>query len=286
MNGTRGVLTGGGLRAEGVRQRDCDLRRCVDNRVSAEQRHILWAQARQARASGVTGRYRRFGTCALAVAAIALGLAGCGGTGSSSPSVANVSTTTPSTHGASAAPAAPDKNAGQSLVEWAACMRRHGDPDQPDPTIDSHGRINIAIPASAEALSHAVHNGTAPCNGYLAAASSALRAGARDLTPPNQAALVQYAQCMRANGIPDYPDPGTGNETKFPSAIDPNSPFFLRANNICGKKINAPSWWISGAGPPGNISVQSGPMCGNTVCTPSTHGNVTRTSAPTTTTGS
>jgi hypothetical protein len=156
------------------------------------------------------------------------------------------------------------------LVQWAACMRKSGDPNQPDPTIDSNGGINIAIPSSAQSMSDAVHNGTAPCNGYLVAASSALRAGARDLTPPNQASLVQYSQCMRANGIPNYPDPGTSGQMNFNgTGIDVNSPFFTRANDICGKKIHAPSWWISGAGPPGNISVQSGPMCGNTVCAPS-----------------
>ncbi len=56
----------------------------------------------------------------------------------------------------------------------------------------------------------------------------------------------------------------------------------MRANDICGKKIHAPSWWISGAGPPGDISVQSGPMCGNSVCTPSGHSNIPHTSTPTT----
>ena len=134
---------------------------------------------------------------------------------------------------------------------WATCMRSHGDPNQPDPTIDAHGGINIFIPGSAAAsLSNAVHNGTAPCNGYLATASADLRAGATDLTPPDQDALLRYSQCMRANGVPNYPDPGAGSEMNF-NGTDPNSPFFLRANDKCGKQIDAPSWWISGARPPG-----------------------------------
>jgi hypothetical protein len=236
----------------------------------------------------MTGHHRRPGSLSLAVAlaAIALGLAACGGTGSGAPPVANVSTTSSPNHGGSSATAAPKTNAAQSLVEWASCMRSHGDPNQPDPTIDSHGGIDIAIPSSAESLSNAVHNGTAPCNGYLAAASSALRVGVKDLTPPDQAALVQYAQCMRANGIPNYPDPSTNGRTNFNSlGIDPNSPFFMRANATCGKKIHAPSWWISGAGPPGDISVQSGPMCGNSVCSPSSSPNRPRPGTATPTTG-
>lgn len=225
-------------------------------------------------------RCRQSRTLPLAVAAIALGLAACGGTGSGSPSVANVSTTLSASLGGGTA-AAPKTNAAQSLVEWATCMRSHGDPNQPDPTIDSHGVINIAIPGSTQSLSNAVHNGTAPCNGYLAAASSALRAGARDLTPPDQVALLRYSRCMRDNGVPNYPDPGTSSEMNFNGlGIDPNSPIFTRANAICGRKIHAPSWWISGAGPPGDISVQSGPMCGNSVCTPSAAKRGATTSSP------
>jgi hypothetical protein len=204
-----------------------------------------------------------------AVAAVAFGLSACGGTGSG-PSVANVSTTTSATQNGSTASTVPKSDAAQSLVDWANCMRSHGDPSQSDPTIDAHGGINISIAGSAESLSNAVHNGTAPCNSYLATASADLRAGATDLTPPDQDALVKYSQCMRANGVPNYPDPGTGGTTNFNGlGIDPNSPFFLRANDKCGKQIDAPSWWISGAGPPGNVSVQSGPMCGDSVCSPS-----------------
>jgi hypothetical protein len=232
---------------------------------------------------------------------------GCGG-GGSSPPVANVTSTTTSTTSraastgtttatqqsrtattstSSSGAALSKGNAGGSLVEWAACMRRHGDPNQPDPAIDAHGGINISIPGiagTAESLSNAVHNGTAPCNEYLEAASAALRAGARNLTPPNQTALVSYSQCMRASGVPNYPDPGTGETLNLQSAgIDPNSPFFVRANNVCGHKIHAPSWWTNGWGPPGNISVSSGPMCGNSVCVPTSGANRPRRGASGTT---
>jgi hypothetical protein len=215
----------------------------------------------------MVARFRRLDVFAV-VLAVTLGLTACGVTGSVSPPVASVSTTTTSAvHGGTTVTTAPKANAPALLVEWASCMQSHGDPDQSDPTIDSHGGINIYISGDAGPLSGAVHNGTAPCNGYLAAASAALRAGVKDLTPPDQAALVQYSQCMRANGVPNYPDPGTGETTNLETAgIDPDSPFVERANNICGKKIHAPSWWISGAGPPGNISVQSGPNCSASGC--------------------
>lgn len=227
--------------------------------------------------------------CLLTAAALLGGVlvTGCGGSSPNAP-VANISSTTISTSSTastgvtttagsgrstttagSGRSALPKGNAGQSLVEWANCIRSHGDPGQADPTIDAHGVISIHIPGSAVSLSNAVHNGTAPCNGYLAAASADLRAGATDLTAPDQDALVRYSQCMRANGVPNYPDPGSGGTTNFnDSGIDPNSPFVQRANTVCGKKIHAPSWWISGVGPPGDITVQSGPSCGTSTCPP------------------
>jgi hypothetical protein len=225
--------------------------------------------------SNSAGRGDRATTCwrsggfVLLTTVAAIVLAGCGG--SKSPSVANIATTsTPTTatgrssgngSGSSTSTASKGKPTGL-LVEWAACMRSHGDPSQVDPTVDNHWGINVIIPLSAPAtLSNEVHGGTSPCNQYLAAASSALRAAHPAPPPPsNNASGVKYAACMRANGVPNYPDP-TGNRTNL-NGIDMNSPFFIRANKLCGKQIGAPAWWINGWGPPGNISVTNIPPGG------------------------
>jgi|HubBroStandDraft_1064217.scaffolds.fasta_scaffold238667_2 hypothetical protein len=211
-------------------------------------------------------RCRRSGGLALLAAAAAIVLGGCGG--STAPSVANIATTsTPTTpRGTSgsngSSTTATGKDATGFLVEWAACMRSHGDPNQTDPTVDNHYGINITIPLSAPAaLSDEVHGGTAPCNQYLAAASNALKAEhPAPPAPSNDATGVRYAACMRANGVPNYPDP-TGNRTNL-RGIDMNSPFFIRANKLCGTQIGAPAWWINGWGPPGNISVSNIPPGG------------------------
>jgi hypothetical protein len=217
---------------------------------------------------------RRFGGLAV-LAAAAVALAGCGG-GSKAPAVASIATTSTATtatgtSGRSGSTSAGSKgNATGFLVEWASCMRSHGDPDQTDPTVDNHYGIDITIPLSAPAtLSNEVHGGTAPCNQYLADASNALKAEhPAPPAPSSDATGVKYAACMRANGVPDYPDP-TGSRTNL-SNIDTNSPFFIRANKLCGKQIGAPAWWINGWGPPGDISVSNIPPG----CLPS--GNATK----------
>ena len=207
------------------------------------------------------------------VAAAAIGLTACSGGSPDSPHVASLetSTTTADGHGGGSTTTAPKGgNATRLMDEWATCMRANGDPDQTDPTIDQYGVINITMPLGvSQALSAEAHGSTGPCSQYELAAENILRAANPVAPPPTQAQLLQYVDCMRTHGVPDYPDPGPNNETKFPADVDPNSPTFENANKVCGKEINAPAWWIAGTGPPGDVVVSSagigpnGPTPGN-----------------------
>jgi hypothetical protein len=137
-------------------------------------------------------------------------------------------------------------------------MRSHGDPNQADPTIDAHGVINIIGPLAQPGVPRIVggpETATGTCSQYLAAAQRILRAAMPVAPPPTQAELIKYVDCMRANGVPNYPYP-TGEKANFNAAgLDPNSAFFVKANKVCGQQIGAPAWWTNGWGPPGDISV-------------------------------
>jgi hypothetical protein len=213
--------------------------------------------------------YLRSGGLVILVAAVSIALAACGS--SSAPHVASLAS---STVNASRNTSAPTQSSGTStanspkgnptalLDEWASCMHSHGDPNQADPTVDAYGVITIHIPVDAQQLSNAVHGGTDPCNRYVAAAQSALRAAHPAAPPPNQADGLKYVSCMRANGVPNYPYP-TGDKTNFNgTGVDPNSPLVQRVNKLCGKKLGLPAWWINGTGPPGDVVVTSGPNGG------------------------
>jgi len=140
--------------------------------------------------------------------------------------------------------------------EWAACERSHGDPDQADPTIDANGAIHIIIPKGAQPAGN-LHERTGTCGEYLAAAQNQLRAANPVAAPPDQSEYVKYVACMRTNGVPDYPYP-TGDQTTFiGTGVDPDSPSVERVNQLCGKKIGAPAWWINGTDTPGSIEVHT-----------------------------
>lgn len=218
---------------------------------------------------------RRFGGVAIVVMAAAIGLAACGGGSPDSPHVANLgtSTTTGGGHGGASTTTPPrGGNATQLMDEWATCMRVNGDPNQTDPTIDQYGVINITIPQGVTdtSISSEAHGSSGPCSQFELAAENDLRSANPVAPPPTQAQLVQYVDCMRTHGVPNYPDPGPNNETNFRAAgVDPNSVSFVNANKVCGKQVNAPAWWIAGTGPPGDVVVSSagigpnGPTPGN-----------------------
>ena len=221
---------------------------------------------------------RRSGGFAVLVAAAAIGLAACGGS-SSSPTVASLASSTGSGNGdasstttgsgsstttgsGSSTTASAHGNATRLLNEWATCMHGHGDPNQADPVIGSDKTIQIHIPQDAQSLSHAVHDGTAPCNQYLTAAQRALRNGQPFPQPPSLVTEVKFAECIRANGVPNYPNPSgpNGSETNFRgTGIDPNSPQVQNVQKYCTKKLDIHWASNSALGIAGDIEVSSGP---------------------------
>jgi hypothetical protein len=154
--------------------------------------------------------------------------------------------------------------------EWAVCMRSHGVPNQADPVIDSHGVINITllkITMPGGQLVRNTHAATGTCSQYLTKAQIELR-GEDPVQDPQgvpTSTAVPFANCMRANGVPNYPYPSGPDDgtTNFNgTGVDPNSPHVVKVNDYCGKKLGLPTWWINGWGPPGDISVRSGLLPG------------------------
>jgi hypothetical protein len=215
----------------------------------------------------MTTTYRRSGGLAVLVAAAAIGLAACS-SGSSSPQVASLGTSSSSGNGSGSSTGSGNSsgsstatgsagNPTQLVDEWAACMRSHGDPSQADPVINSDGDIEITMTNASQAQSSETHDSSGPCGHYLTAASTALRGGQPAPTLPSQAQLLKYAECMRANGEPNYPDPVPGSsEGKLPSGVDPNSPVFQNANNVCAKQTGMPAAY-TGAAVPGIVQVRN-----------------------------
>ena len=85
----------------------------------------------------------------------------------------------------------------QAALAYARCMRAHGVPDFPDP--DSNGQFNVDrhSVSSQETAANQV------CHHLLNTGDQAN--AARQQQGLGQA--LKYAQCMRAHGVPNFPDP-------------------------------------------------------------------------------
>lgn len=49
--------------------------------------------------------------------------------------------------------------------------------------------------------------------------------------------LLKLARCMRAHGVPNFPDPTPGGGLVLPNGIDPSAPAFQSAQRACDKLV-------------------------------------------------
>jgi hypothetical protein len=61
---------------------------------------------------------------------------------------------------------------------------------------------------------------------------------------------IKFAACMRANGVPNFPDPSGGGGINIPAGVNPRSPAFQSAQRSCFKLL-------PGGGPGGGQASES-----------------------------
>ena len=170
----------------------------------------------------------RAGAAIISTVALALLAAACGG---SSPShVAQLGTTT--THSTTFSSETSAASAQQNrAVAFAHCMRSHGVPSYPDP--DRRGLVK-ETPQQLGVSSTQFQRAQSACRHLLPNGGQ----------PPNQAARQQvraqalsFSQCVRAHGVPNFPDPASDGRIPDPATvgIDQGAPKFQAANQACRK---------------------------------------------------
>jgi hypothetical protein len=130
--------------------------------------------------------------------------------------------------------------AGSAALRFARCMRAHGVPNFPDPTVS--GTINNPPDPKSPAFRAAQ-----PACGPLPAGFPGTYG---PVSEARKLAMLRLARCMRAHGIPDFPDPVTapphgvaatiyqhGLFFGMPATIDHRSPAFRHATIACGLQL-------------------------------------------------
>jgi hypothetical protein len=197
----------------------------------------------------------------LAILAVAVLLpAGCGG--SASPE--GIASLEGDDGGTTSAVTATTVDPEQALLDFAQCMRDHG-VDMEDPVADESGNFQMMRPQGAgeggefdPASREAMQAAREACSQYLEGVAQGFERP--DMTEM-QDLMLQYAACMRENGV-DMADPDfTGEGGQGPGArlgfdagtFDPSDPVFQAANEACQEVFGATGMpgFMMGGGPAG-----------------------------------
>jgi hypothetical protein len=121
----------------------------------------------------------------------------------------------------------------ERAVKFAECVRAHGVPHFPDP--DASGNFNFGVDVSAAVFTSAVN----ACKALQPPGTLSAKRSSKQ-----QSAALKFAQCVRANGVPDFPDPANGqpliNTYQIPSANRPGGMTILNAaTHKCGSLLGA-----------------------------------------------
>jgi hypothetical protein len=188
---------------------------------------------------------RRLPLVASAAIGFAIATAACGG-GSPQASVASLGTTTIAPPAATGA--AGGSYPGGDLLEYATCMHSHGALSFPgSAAFGSSGGIKdakgqMAQIAKSEASSSTFQAAQRACAEYYGLPPTS----SPQVSSQEMRKLLAVSRCMRAHGVPTFPDPNpTTGELNAPAGIDRASPQVLVALQACRSLGEA-----AGLGPP------------------------------------
>jgi hypothetical protein len=125
----------------------------------------------------------------------------------------------------------------QQALAYSKCMRSHGVSDFPDPSSNGTFQIQTGPGTGLDPQSATFQNADKACKSLRPAGQG----GPGAMSAADKQKLINFSKCMRAHGVPDFPDPTFGsnggsvsiNGSGGSSDLDPNSPAFQAAMKAC-----------------------------------------------------
>jgi hypothetical protein len=165
-------------------------------------------------------------TVMTAIAALlVLAPAACARGNNNDPQVASVQKGTPSASASASPSDDPD-----APTKFSQCMRDHGITWFPDPV---EGKINIRIPKGTDPKK--MEAAQEACKKYQPDGGDVHKPSPEDLQR-----LRDMAKCMRANGVPNFPDPNPDGSLRLDGSkigTGPGDPTFDKAQKACSKYL-------------------------------------------------
>ncbi len=146
-----------------------------------------------------------------------------------------------SASGSSAAVGGSTDSLENSILAYTDCMRTHGEPNMPEPTLSGGGvhlHMSVTPGDGFNASSPQFATANNACKHLLPKKGGAPESGT--ITPADQADYLKAAACMRSHGILNFPDPTFENGTvsfNTTTPIDTSSSQYKSALATCEKLI-------------------------------------------------
>jgi hypothetical protein len=138
--------------------------------------------------------------------------------------------------GAAAAKPSPSPDPQAQMLKFAECMRANGVTDFPDPSTTAGGQkteIHFEAGSGLDPKDPTFQKAEQACSKYIG--GSLGTRGKPDKAM--QARMLKFAECMRAHGVTNFPDPSTDGGIRIEagpgSGLDPNDPTFQQAQQAC-----------------------------------------------------
>jgi hypothetical protein len=123
------------------------------------------------------------------------------------------------------------------LLAYSHCMQSHGVPDFPDPNSSGALAISGGPGSHLNPNSAQFRKAQSKCQKLMPAPTAAQEAQA-------MASGLKLAECMRAHGITDFPDPNSSGQMQISSSpgsnLNPDNPQFQTAQKACGGNLPVP----------------------------------------------
>jgi hypothetical protein len=155
-----------------------------------------------------------------ALAALGVAVAGCSG-GSTLPTAASAG-------GSGSSGARPLAQA----VAYSQCIRGHGVPDFPDPVQTPSGGYGYRT-AGIDPSSAAFQAALQACKGLPSPWTST----GQQLSTAEEQAWLSWARCIRAHGLPDFPDPTFSGSEVHDSGLGSSSLQLQQAMQSCRSQM-------------------------------------------------
>lgn len=130
----------------------------------------------------------------------------------------------------------------EAMLSFAQCMRDNGIEDFPDPTVGEDGTLQFAPPGGEDGVlgddaDELVRVAQEECGDILATLPVGPGGDAADdLTVET---FVAFSECMREEGIEDFPDPGPDGlpDLQALQQLDTTTPAFQAAADTCADEV-------------------------------------------------